>query len=165
MCHGSLASIASAVLTAVQASKPLQDALSYSQHHTTSGFAQKKSNVVSSQHSNAILCHNSSGNELLCLRRLTEDVWQQGLESEDASLVTGMLAPKRLDQLNEFLGASVPVPEQVNEPSLTTSSLHGLSLGDKVATLSALQPSVAAAILGKLSLRCHLDSHKGYDGS
>ncbi|DBA85128.1 TPA: hypothetical protein ACH3X2_005848 [Trebouxia sp. C0005] len=75
----------------------------------------------------------------------------QGLESEDASLVTGMLAPKRLDQLNEFLGASVPVPEQVNEPSLTTSSLHGLSLGDKVATLSALQPSVAAAILGVLS--------------
>ncbi|KAL0042160.1 hypothetical protein WJX77_004929 [Trebouxia sp. C0004] len=75
----------------------------------------------------------------------------QGLDSEDASLVTGMLAPKRLDQLNEFLGTSVPILEQIAEPSLTTSSLHGLSLGDKVATLSALQPSVAAAILGVLS--------------
>ncbi len=81
-------------------------------------------------------------------------VRRQGLESEDASLVTGMLAPKRLDQLNEFLGASVPVPEQIDEPSLTTSCVHGLSLGDKVAT-------VAAAILGKLRHWCHLDCHKG----
>jgi len=63
--------------------------------------------------------------------------------------VTGMLAPSRLDQLNEFLGAPAPIPKQVDEPSLTTSSLHGLSLDDKVATLSALQPSIAAAILGK----------------
>lgn len=81
------------------------------------------------------------------------------MDSEDASLVTGMLAPKRLDQLNEFLGASVPIPAQIDEPSLTTSSLHGLSLGDKVATLSALQPSAAAAILGKLCQCCHLDCH------
>ena len=91
--------------------------------------------------------------------------WRQGLESEDASLVTGMLAPKRLDHLNEFLGASVPIPEQIDEPSLTTSSLRGLSLGDKVSTLSALQPSAAAAILGKLCQCCHLDCHKGYAGS
>ncbi len=92
-------------------------------------------------------------------------VRRQDLDSEDASLVTGMLAPKRLDQLNEFLGASVPIPERIEEPSLTTSSLRGLSLGDKVATLSALQPSAAAAILGKLRRCCHLDSHKGQAGS
>lgn len=73
----------------------------------------------------------------------------QDLDGEDASLVTGMLAPKRLDQLNEFLGTPVPTPQQIDEPSLTTSSLHALSLDDKVATLSALQPSVAAAILGE----------------
>lgn len=92
-------------------------------------------------------------------------VRRQDLDSEDASLVTGMLAPKRLDHLNEFLGASVPIPEQIDEPSLTTSSLRGLSLGDKVSTLSALQPSAAAAILGKLCQCCHLDCHKGYVGS
>ncbi len=91
--------------------------------------------------------------------------WRQDLDSEDASLVTGMLAAKRLDHLNEFLGASVPIPEQIDEPSLTTSSLRGLSLGDKVATLSALLPSAAAAILGRLCRCCHLDCHKGYVGS
>ena len=73
---------------------------------------------------------------------------EQDLDTEDASLVTGMLAPARLDQLTAFLGGAPPQPRQVDEPSLTTSSLHGLSMDDKVATLSALQPSVAAALLG-----------------
>ena len=80
----------------------------------------------------------------------------QDLDVEDASLVTGMLAPARLDQLNAFLvGEALTLPRQIDEPSLTTSSLHGLSMDDKVATLSALQPSVAAAILGETCLLLH----------
>lgn len=80
---------------------------------------------------------------------MQQNVAFQGLENDDASLVTGMLSPGRLDQLNEYLGAPAPIPKQVDEPSLTTSSLRGLSLDDKVRTLSAMQPSVAAAILGQ----------------
>ena len=75
---------------------------------------------------------------------------------DDASLVTGMLAPARLSQLTQFAGLAAPPSKQVDEPSLTFSSLHGLSLDDKVATLSALQPSAAAAILGMLR---HLLQH------
>jgi hypothetical protein len=126
---------------------------------------RKKSKLVPSQHSNASVCHNSSDTRFSLCADSLKMVRRQDLESEDASLVTGMLAPKHLDQLNEFLGAPVPIPEQIDEPSLTTSSLHGLSLGDKVATLSALQPSVAAAVLGKLCRCCHLDRHKGSVGS
>lgn len=72
------------------------------------------------------------------------------MDLDDASLVTGMLAPSRLRQLTQFVGLAGPPQKQVDEPSFTTSSLHGLSLDDKVATLSALQPSAAAAILGAL---------------
>ena len=72
----------------------------------------------------------------------------QDLDVDDASLVTGMLAPARLSQLTQFVGLAAPPSKQPDEPSLTLSSLHGLSLDDKVATLSALQPSAAAAILG-----------------
>ena len=74
----------------------------------------------------------------------------QDLDVDDASLITGMLAPSRLGQLTQFVGLVGPSQRQVDEPSLTVSSLHGLSLDDKVATLSALQPSTAAAILGRL---------------
>lgn len=74
----------------------------------------------------------------------------QDLDVDDASLVTGMLAPSRLSQLTQFVGLAGPPQKQVGEPSLTISSLHGLSLDDKVATLSALDPSTAAAILGTL---------------
>ena len=76
----------------------------------------------------------------------------QDLDVDDASLVTGMLAPNRLSQLTQYVGLAVPPSRQIDEPSLTVSSLHGLSLDDKVATLSALQPSAAAAILGMLLL-------------
>lgn len=74
----------------------------------------------------------------------------QDLDVDDASLITGMLAPSRLSQLTQFVGLAGPPQQQVDEPSLTISSLQGLSMDDKVATLSALQPSTAAAILGML---------------
>lgn len=74
----------------------------------------------------------------------------QDLDVDDASLVTGMLAPSRLSQLTQFVGLAGPPKGQVDEPSLTISSLQGLSMDDKVATLSALQPSTAAALLGML---------------
>ena len=75
----------------------------------------------------------------------------QYLEVDDANLVLGMLAPDRLSQLTHFMGlAGAPQKpsQEVGEPSLTTTFLQGLSLDDKVATLSALEPTAAAAILG-----------------
>lgn len=77
---------------------------------------------------------------------------------DDASLVTGMLAPSRLSQLTQFVGLAGPPQGQVDEPSLTISSLQGLSMDDKVATLSALQPSTAAALLGMLYCTCCTDN-------
>lgn len=72
----------------------------------------------------------------------------QYLDLDDANLVLGMLAPDRLSQLTHFVGLAGVPQRQVDQPSLTTSSLHGLSLADKVATLSALEPAAAAAVLG-----------------
>ena len=84
-----------------------------------------------------------AGDDVVCM--------MQDLDVDDASLVTGMLSMSRLSQLTQFVGlAPGPFQKQVDEPSLTISSLHGLSVDDKVATLSALHPSAAAAILGTL---------------
>ena len=84
-------------------------------------------------------------------------VLQQDLESADASLVMGMLAPSRLAHLNAFLEDPEAPRKQAYEPSITTESLSVLSLEDKVATLSALPPAQAAAILGT-----HLHSVRHY---
>ncbi|KAL3160912.1 hypothetical protein ABBQ38_009304 [Trebouxia sp. C0009 RCD-2024] len=73
------------------------------------------------------------------------------LELDDANLILGMLAPDRLSQLIQFMGLAGAPQKQIDEHSLTTSSLQGLSLDDKVALLTALEPSAAAAILGVLS--------------
>lgn len=72
----------------------------------------------------------------------------QFLELDDANLILGMLAPDRLSQLIQFMGLAGAPQKQIDEHSLTTSSLQGLSLDDKVALLTALEPSAAAAILG-----------------
>ena len=59
----------------------------------------------------------------------------QDLDNEDASLVIGMLASARLDQLNAFLvGKALAAIKQIDEPSLTNSLLHGLSMDAHAAT-------------------------------
>lgn len=72
----------------------------------------------------------------------------QYLELDDANLILGMLAPDRLSQLIQFRGLAGAPQKQMDEASPTPSSLQALSLDDKVALLSALEPSAAAAILG-----------------
>lgn len=90
----------------------------------------------------------------------------QDLVEEDASLVTGMLQPAHLEQLQDFLkrpGSLASIGEDPSLPSGTfralsaqDASFRAMSLDDKARTLSLMPPSAAAALLGELtSLLAH----------
>lgn len=82
----------------------------------------------------------------------------QDLDEGDASLVTGMLQPVHLQQLQDFLKRPGSLGGLEEDPSLPSASFstvssrdasfHGLSLDDKARTLSVMPPAAAAAILG-----------------
>ena len=86
----------------------------------------------------------------------------QDLAEEDATLVTGMLQPVRLQQLQEFLKRPDSLSSLGDDPSLPSGSLRALStqdmsfrnlsFNDKARTLSLMPPAAAAAILGRLGL-------------
>ena len=86
----------------------------------------------------------------------------QDLAEEDASLVTGMLQPVHLQQLQEFLKRPDSLSSLGDDPSLPSGSLralstqdmtfHNLSFNDKARTLSLMPPAAAAAILGRVVL-------------